>query len=40
MARGEAMQQLYRETYFHLNMRNFHEKLRELHGIQLSYVWV
>jgi hypothetical protein len=31
---------LYRETYFDLNMRHFHEKLREEHGIQLSYTWV
>src|SRR3954466_10448287 len=27
---------LYRETYFDLNIRHFHEKLREKHGIGLS----
>src|ERR1700683_309468 len=31
---------LYRETYHDLNIRHFHEKLREQHGIQLSYTWV
>ena len=31
---------LYREQYFDLNVRHFHEKLREKHGIQLSYTWV
>jgi transposase len=31
---------LYRDTYFDLNMRHFHEKLREKHGIELSYTWV
>lgn len=31
---------LYRETYYDLNMRHFHEKLQEEHGIQLSYTWV
>lgn len=31
---------LYRNTYFDLNMRHFHEKLREQHAIKLSYTWV
>ena len=31
---------LYREKYFDLNVRHFHEKLREQHGIELSYTWV
>jgi hypothetical protein len=31
---------LYREQYFDLNVRHFHEKLSEEHGIGLSYTWV
>src|SRR5919202_291875 len=31
---------LYRDQYFDLNVRHFHEKLRENEGIQLSYSWV
>jgi transposase len=31
---------LYREKYFDLNVRHFHEKLGEEHGIDLSYTWV
>ena len=31
---------LYRERYFDLNVRHFHEKLGEQHGIELSYTWV
>ena len=31
---------LYREQYFDLNVRHFHEKLRSEHGIELSYTWV
>jgi hypothetical protein len=31
---------LYRERYYGLNMRHFHEKLQEEHGIELSYTWV
>ncbi|MGH9829473.1 MAG: ISNCY family transposase, partial [Blastocatellia bacterium] len=30
----------YRERYFDLNVRHFHEKLQEEHDIHLSYVWV
>ena len=40
LARVEQVLRLYQETYFDLNMRHFHEKLREEHGIQLSYTWV
>jgi hypothetical protein len=31
---------LYQEKYFDLNVRHFHEKLRERHQIRLSYTWV
>ncbi len=31
---------LYRDRYFDLNVQHFHEKLREVHGIHLSYTWV
>ena len=31
---------LYREQYFDLNVQHFHEKLQEVHGIELSYTWV
>jgi hypothetical protein len=31
---------LYQATYYDLNIRHFHEKLREEHGIRLSYTWV
>jgi len=40
MARVEEVLGLYRDTYFDLNMRHFHEKLREEHGIELSYTFV
>lgn len=39
----EVLQQvlrLYREQYFDFNVRHFHEKLVEEHGIGLSYTWV
>lgn len=36
----EQVLRLYREQYFDFNVRHFHEKLRELHGIELSYGWV
>jgi transposase len=36
----EHVLQLYREKYFDFNVQHFHEKLREVHGIQLSYTWV
>ncbi len=31
---------LYRDQYFDLNVQHFHEKLKEVHGIELSYSWV
>jgi transposase len=37
---GERVLALYREKYFDFNVRHFHEKLREHHGIALSYSWV
>ena len=37
---AEEVLRLYREEYFDLNMRHFHEKLREKHAIELSYTWV
>lgn len=40
MEQAEKVLQLYREKYFDFNVRHFHEKLREEHGIQLSYSWV
>ena len=40
LATVEEVLRLYRETYFDLNMRHFHEKLGEEHGIELSYTWV
>ena len=40
MEQAEEVLRLYREVYFDLNMRHFHEKLREQHKIQLSYSWV
>ena len=36
----EQVLQLYQEKYSELNVRHFHEKLREAHGIELSYTWV
>jgi hypothetical protein len=36
----EKVLSLYRERYYDLNMRHFHEKLQEEHGIELSYTWV
>jgi transposase len=40
LATAEKVLQLFQETYHDLNMRHFHEKLREEHGIELSYTWV
>src|SRR5882757_3935875 len=40
METAEEVLRLYQETYFDLNMRHFHEKLREEHQIELSYTWV
>jgi transposase len=40
MATVEKVLGLYREQYFDLNVRHFHEKLSAQHGIDLSYSWV
>jgi transposase len=40
LAKVEEVLRLYQQTYFDLNMRHFHEKLREEHAIQLSYTFV
>src|SRR6202049_3896866 len=36
----ERVLELYRERYFDLNVRHFHEKLKDEHQIELSYTWV
>ena len=36
----ERVLELYRERYFDLNVRHFHEKLQDEHHIELSYSWV
>lgn len=36
----EVVLKLYQETYFDHSVRHFHEKLREVHGIDVSYSWV
>jgi hypothetical protein len=40
LATIEKVLALYREMYYDLNIRHFHEKLREDHAIELSYTWV
>ena len=40
MHTAEEVLRLYREKYFDFNVRHFHEKLREEHGIRISYSWV
>jgi transposase len=40
LAQVEEVLRLYREVYFDLNIRHFHEKLSEEHAIELSYTWV
>jgi hypothetical protein len=40
LATVEQVLGLYRETYFDVNVRHFHEKLREQHRNRLSYTWV
>lgn len=37
---AEKVLELYQEKYTGFNVRHFHEKLRENHGIELSYTWV
>src|ERR1017187_7599483 len=39
-AQAEEVLRLYRDQYFDLNVRHFHEKLSEEHQIGLSYTWV
>jgi len=40
MATAEKVLALYQERYFDLNVRHFHEKLRQEHQIEISYSWV
>nr|MBA2704342.1 ISNCY family transposase [Blastocatellia bacterium] len=40
LATVEEVLRLYQEQYFDFNVRHFHEKLTEEHGIKLSYTWV
>jgi transposase len=37
---AEEVLRLYREQYSDFNVRHFHEKLGEQHGIDISYTWV
>ena len=39
-AQAEQVVSLYRDQYFDLNVRHFHEKLAAEHQIGLSYTWV
>ena len=40
LATVEQVLGLYREQYFDFNVRHFHEKLREEHGLRLRYMGV
>jgi transposase len=40
LAVAEEVLRLYKETYYDLNIKHFHEKLQSEHDIQLSYTWV
>jgi len=40
METAERVLALYQEKYFDFSVLHFHEKLRQEHGIQLSYSWV
>ena len=40
VATVERVFALYREKYFDLNVRHFHEKLQEDHQVEISYSWV
>ena len=40
MALVEQVLGLYRDRYFDLNVRHFHEKLHAEHCVDLSYTWV
>jgi transposase len=35
----EEVLRLYRERYFDLNVKHFHEKLTQQHGLHVSYTW-
>lgn len=37
---ARSLLELYRDKYAGFNVRHFHEKLREVHGIALSHMWV
>jgi len=36
----EQVLRLYREKYFDFNVKHFHEKLGDVHGLTYSYTWV
>jgi transposase len=40
LATCEQVLRLYQEQYFDFNVRHFHEKLQEAHGLKLGYTWV
>ena len=40
METAQEVLRLYQEVYQGFNVKHFHEKLTEKHGIQLSYTWV
>src|SRR5258706_1763583 len=40
LATCEQVLELYQTRYYDFNVKHFHEKLNEEHGIQLSYTWV
>ena len=40
LAQAEEVLHLYQDRYADLNVRHFHEKLKEEHGITLGYTWV
>ena len=40
LAKVEEVFRLYQEQYRDFNVRHFHEKLRELHQIEISYTWL
>jgi hypothetical protein len=37
LAQAEGVLRLYPEKYADRNVRHFHEKLREAHGVELGY---
>jgi transposase len=40
LATCEQVLELYQTRYYDFNVKHFHEKMSEEHGIQLSYTWV